>query len=760
MKKAAQSGRSQTAFAYVLCATFLCTATPAFAAGHWLDVADVELEVSPGNALDFSELFERVDLGTDNPATKRVRTTAGGNTSLNGATPHRFMCAAINFAGPWGKFPDEETAERIAVQLRRHGYNIVRMHHTEGALMEGVPASPDNDLRFNATQRDRFYNFLRVLKAHGIHWMLDMMSDDNAAWGMVGRNRSENTDFRTKLSVHYDPAYQAHWKGIVNTLFHQDYDGDGPQNSILTDPALASVLLANELSMVYNLRKQPNNELPDALKDLMIAWALTRSPPVVLTRNDIPPVGKSAYPNASLLHEFLSHREQRTAAWMKSYVEALSGSDLLVSAYNNGKVIQTVAAKEHVDAVNMHAYHDADGRPFESANNSSFSDALGYVQVFAANRYLNKPFIVDEYDIPYWNKWRREAGIALPAYAALQGWDGICRYSNPITLRYQVMPDTLRSERMYPFSIGMDPIARAGETLAALLFRRGDVSPAQHAFTVNLPDSVLHFKSSANQGMPSSITRMALLSKIAIKRSGSTMPLAGSTSFTIEQKTVSGSQRTYFENHLNKLKALSPDNATYMGSDVEHYVSDTGEIVTHIEQADGAEPIYQMRVRTPRTEAYVFQAHSPPAGRKGDRLIIENADTDALVSLSSLDKTKPDGSGGESLTQSDRLLLIVATDALNSNAVFSNDNRERLIEMGDLPVRLEAISLQLSLRLTPHAQYVVYPLNLNGDRRPAANGGFQTIATQPLGDGSGFMLHIDTAALGAPTTFFELRRLD
>lgn len=731
------------------------------AAAEWRDVTDVNLEVVAGSALDFSELFGPVQTGMNNPANpanRRVRLNADGNLSLDGTQPHRLLCAAVNFAGPWGEFPDNAGAEKLALEMRRRGYNVARVHHVESALMEGVAKSKNNDLKFNSTRKNRLYNLLKVLKTNGIEWMLDVVSDDNAAWGLVGGNRARNTDFRTKLYVHYDPAYQTHWKNVLNNLWNQDYDGSGPGGKILADPALTSLTLVNELSIIYNTRKQPGDQLPNAMKDEMIAWAAAKSPPVAITREQIPPVTDRVSPRMPLLLEFLSWKEKQTVDWMSPYVKARSGNALLLVGYNNGRVVQAQAARGYTDAANTHGYHEAEGRPDRSLNISSFSDTLQYLQTFSMSRVLGKPLVIDEYDIPYWNEWRREAGIAAPAYAALQGWDGLCRYSNPITFKYQRITGVERSERIYPFSIGMDPVARAGETLSALLFRRGDVARSPNLFTINLTDAFLHSQISGDEFMPTSIGRLALLSRVAINRTGANSPTPGPFSFTPSPSLIGPpeTQAAAWQTNFAKWKETAPDNPSFVTTRDEYYVSDTGELETLIERRTN--PTYRMSVRTPRTEAYVFQSNRLPPRQTNDRLSIDSSNRNALVSLSSVDKLAADGTGA-ALQNSKRFLMIIATDALNSDAVFSNPQRAEQLERGELPVQIETVRLQLSVRLDPTKTYTVYPLNLNGSRRPKSGGGFQTLQALPLGDGTGFGLTIDTGAVNfAPTTFFEIER--
>ncbi|MDA4631039.1 hypothetical protein NZA98_07950, partial [Escherichia coli] len=68
---------------------------------------------------------------------------------------------------------------------------------------------------------------------------------------------------------------------------------------------------------------------------------------------------------------------------------------------------------------------------------SSIADGAAYMRMMAAARWLNRPFIVTEYDHLFWSHYRYEAGIVMPAYAALQNWDVLCRHGHgPIVLAY------------------------------------------------------------------------------------------------------------------------------------------------------------------------------------------------------------------------------------------------------------------------------------------------------------------------------------
>src|SRR5690606_3500951 len=142
--------------------------------------------------------------------------------------------------------------------------------------------------------------------------------------------------------------------------------------------------------------------------------------------------------------------------------------------------VQTALSRQNQQAVVANTYHDWIGTlnpGTEIKDTSSIADAASYVGEIAAGRWLGRPFLATEYEHLFWNRYRYEAGIMMPAYAALQGWDGICRHGQgPLTLAFDEAAPF--RQRIIPYTFTVDPVARACEALASLLFRRGDVEAA------------------------------------------------------------------------------------------------------------------------------------------------------------------------------------------------------------------------------------------------------------------------------------------
>jgi hypothetical protein len=122
------------------------------------------------------------------------------------------------------------------------------------------------------------------------------------------------------------------------------------------------------------------------------------------------------------------------------------------------------------------------------------------------------------------------------------------------------------------------------------------------------------------------------------------------------------------------------------------------------------------------------------------KLSVSEADGPALVAVSAVDQ--------QPLASSRRLLVVLASDARNSNMRFSDGAETTLADLGTGPVLLEARRVRLTLRTSQAASLRVYAVNLRGQRGDA-------IAVQRSGDSISFLL--DTATLKqGPTTYFEI----
>lgn len=684
----------------------------------WRPVEDRNLSIASGNILDFSAIC-----------------------GVRKEEQAHFFCASQPFGVVEG-FPDHATADAYARQLHLHGYNLARFHFVDNVLMAGRT----RDFDFDPVQLDRFHYFLAALKKEGIAWMLDGLTSWNGAYGDVGRDRWAKKR-NVKAGIYYDPDQQAHWKELIRRIL-------GVRNPytdlrILDDPALYGVILVNEGGLNHIINLDADLELDHLFKQWLIkrygtveaaqrAWGM-HGPKG--DRISLPRRVWTASPWVNDAQRFYYETQLEAFNWMSEYIRGLGYRGPL-TAYDNWPNLQDQATRAHLQWVDMHAYHDQP-LPFVQTGSrieqdSSLAGGIEYMRRLSSARYWGRPYTVSEYGQPFWNRWRYESGLAIGAYAAFQGWDLICRHgSGPIELTYGTGKSS-RRKVIYPFGIGMDPVERANETLAALLYLRGDVRSAKHRVGIHLSEKYVFDKRGGIGRLPDGVTRLGLITGIglvwddhkpdirldALIEPGGRMPTLANK---LAAKAGLSGEQSFPEllGGLQKRGLLAGNKSDGKNK----YVSDTGEIVL--------EPIAKtLKVITLLTEAAAFE-HAPG---KLDALTISRSSGPGLVAASSMD--------GRKLDQSRRILLILATDARNSGMRFADAEARELAALGSLPVLMRTMRVDVQLRHAEPARLALYALRLNGERAEKLPLSIKADAVA---------INLDTAVLQhGPTTFFEL----
>jgi hypothetical protein len=612
----------------------------------------------------------------------------------------------------------------------------------------------NRDFDFNPEQLDRFYYFLAALKREGIYWLMDGMSSWNGAYGDVSDDRW-NYQHDLKLGVYFDEQAQAHWRRLVEQILNKE--NPYTKLSPLQDPALMGIILVNEgglnhLVNLSTLKLENIRKLDQAFTQWLTvkygsankafeAWDETPdSTGVIVPINDW---------NASLRvadsQRFYYETQKTTLEWMTSYLHGL-GYQGLISAYDNWTTLQDSASRQLLEWVDMHEYQDepsdwiSDGSSLKQE--SSFKSNLGYVRELASTRYWLKPFTVSEYDQPFWDTSRYEAGLAVATYASFQNWDLICRHSSAIELGYGEKGDKSMRQAIYPFDVGMDPIARAGETLAALLFARQDVKPAVHKIEIRLTPDYVFKKQAGISKLPEEISNLALVTGLGLSWQENSAKMdtviqPDNSAPAIPDKIITKlKKRLGFTNHnwTNLLSNLKNENIlpTQNISDNKGiFQSDTGEITLNSHDQT-------LSVITDKTEAVAFGAILPPPLAN---LTIKNASAPALLAASSLDNLV--------LEQSKRILLIYATDARNTGMTFADAKSKVLSNLGTLPVLIKNSQISFSLNNINTTNLHLYALKLNGQRA------VELPIIKTNNNSLNIELNLNTISK-TPTTYFEL----
>ena len=161
-------------------------------------------------------------------------------------------------------------------------------------------------------------------------------------------------------------------------------------------------------------------------------------------RIDVPESVRGNGPRDVDFARFVADLEGRTYRAMDSQVRRL-GFRGLTTAFDNWGFFNADVARAAAPWIDMHSYHVL---PSNHGNKGSHIDQTSihdnsarYVRELTNARQWGKPFTVSEYGQPFWNRWRHESTVLLPAVAAHQGWDAICQFAEtPIQFDYGPSP--------------------------------------------------------------------------------------------------------------------------------------------------------------------------------------------------------------------------------------------------------------------------------------------------------------------------------
>lgn len=727
-------------------------------AGDWDTVTDTSLIIRDGGPLDFSAWLPAGPAGVDGAVMVGAK---GRLVFANKPTvPAKLSCVAMQLNGATGGFPDRATADVYAHQIKLHGYNLVRMHFLEPALMKNGATA---DFDFDPVQLDRLQYFLAALKKEGVYWLFDVMTSENGFYGNVPDRWAKNLNL--KYRIYQDPVAQKHWKDSVDKLLmlRNPYTG----LTILNDPALAGVTLVNEGGIQYlsqtRLGGLPKDLIPAFntwLKEtakfadtaaLRTAWGDVASDEklqsaVGATDGTVrsPAVLRSPSKRMSDYTRFLTYLEVNTGKWMSDYIRS-KGYNGPITSFNNYPIGQADATRASMSWIDMHGYQDevvSTAAGTSIPQTSALSNRGRYARWLAVSRHGGKPFSVTEYGQPFWSKYRFEAGALVPAMAAFQGWDFACQHAEG-GVDMSLYLTGSHKKLIVPYNVGQDPIARAGETLGALLHMRGDVAPSTQRVSISYNADDAYTDQMLNPD-PNDLSSIAWVVGTEIVFPGEKTadpypyviyPVPNSKLTIGLVKTPEQMLMNYFDLgtsvRISKIRSLGMIDAANL-TDVSKnlYQSDTKQLLM-----DGNNS--RFTITTPKTEAVV--TNIPLSGYTVKTMKVASINGPALLSASALDNVP--------LATSKKILLILSSDAENTGMTFADTERKTMLTMGTMPPRILRTSATLTLALSHTTKMKLTSLRLNGEPGDA-----QTVSNV----GGNWTMTLSTANPKGPTTFFLL----
>ena len=686
-----------------LAAAFLPGVAAEYAADGsvWRTAALTNVQIAAGTALDLSSLTAGHVAGEWGRACPAADGSMVFERRRN--EKQRLIGSVHSFWDAWALFRGRSRAEchegidRLAEQVKRQGFNLMRLHGTMDETFDELK----RPILFDA-EREDFYDYLfYALKRNGVYVHTDL-----AAFGLRAANADDHFSLRQKDAVMFgDPFWTNAYRQCATAIL----DHVNPYTGLAwkDDPALLGVMAYNEQATGAKIEEQRRG------------WSRCGN-------------------HAALTERFITN-----ALWQAG-IARQTGYRGIWSCYNSDFDLGASAARWlAADAVcyNIHYDHPDSRLGVRQVSSIDQTCMLGYdFGCCSRMRLADRPLFITEYSHSFPNRYRYEAAALTPAYAALNGYSAIM-WCHAATLL------SATGRRIEPMRVATSPLMRAAAFLSVCLFRRGDVREAPH-LVVTAYSNAWWRMHSAEIGL-SDQAKIALLTRYGVvfpelnsAASGATVrpdvvipPFGGDEmidgvwhSTVAKRTTPTPFSLDGFVERLRRQRILPKDNRTNPAKGV--FESETGELL-----ADG--PAKSFQIVTPLTEAFcslgVTERH------RLDCLEIVRQSEPGCLAVTSVD--------GRVLRTSRRMVLLWMTREANTGMKTEDGDRE-VVQSGDTPGLLKTGCVAGVLHTARRGNLKLYMLDYSGER-------LEQIPVKRRGNDFSFI--VDTArTVHAPTPFFEL----
>lgn len=564
-------------------------------------------------------------------------------------------------------FPPHDVAEQVAQRLAQTGINIVRLHQMDDEWMA------PNLYRLTAGERvqntrelcpaclERLDYLISCLKARGIYVCVDMTTYRRFKPG-DGVKDAELLHEGSRLYAVYDPTMIELQKEFMEKFWNHmnPYTGLAYKD----DPVfvMCDIINENDTFINHNTRRWYNliPRYDQEFRDMFAAW---------LKENNI---DYDAY-NCELFSkdepmiQFRLHLMHKYCDEMYAYLRSL-GVRIPLCGSNYHTCYGVVKAQENMDFQDAHSYYyDWHWGAEEKlcAHKHITDTAVSPMAGPCCNRIHGKPFFITEWDMPFPNSYRAEGTLWYPSVACLQNWTGMTvhtyGYGHKMS-KFDLLGKIASTNtiggvpyREGIFAVWNDPAQYGQFYHGALMFRRGDISPAKKVIGAKVTPDLYGVRSMNLQGT------------------------------AMEMHQVHSVLDTTDPAGVDEL--LDP-STKYPREDPKMIVSDTGEL-----RRDVAKGICY--IDTPRTKSIYgklgYMAANPKTKPKTRREVTDMAvdcKTDfACITMSSLTD--------DPINHSNNILLTAVGRARNHGAQYDG---EKMIDPGTNPIEIECIRADIEIK--------------------------------------------------------------
>lgn len=606
-------------------------------------------------------------------------------------------------------FPEKTEAAKLAGYLASLGINAIRFHmlDSKNGANSSLFRSDTNTTRvLDPQQLDKLDFFVSELKKQGIYSNFNLNAartyregDDVPFYNYLG--------YAKGVTLFDDHLFELQKEFARQLLTHKN---PYTENEYRNEPALAFLEIVNENSLVeawtrgrllgnFNSTKTTTwIDIPayyaDELTDKYNVWIKKN-----LSKEEISALYREAGIKEGKLIPRLKNTELNEASSLRFFREATfiveternfySGmySFLKDSLYVNQLVAANSDHSHHkssyallsntskLDFVDGHVYWQHPNYQYDSlGNRNSFhvdnsamvnEPVWSTVVQLARSAVNDKPYTISETNHPYPNDFSSEGIPILAAYSMLQDWDGIYFYTfehaDPLDWKTRVPGH---------FDISHDPVKVCNLAICGMMFHREDIQPAKNTVYRGYSEEEIIEGIRSDPGVRPFFTPGFPQS----------VPLVCKTRIRSFKES---------ENIFPDLKDESP------------ILSETGELCWQYDEKQTG----LVKIETARTQALIGFTQTMKNSNAGN--LSANLKSDfATVVLSSLD--------GFDIDQSKRLLLVISSKSILSNAAWNAD-RTSLVEWGEQPFLIEAIPGEIKIsRVKLKGRVKVWALDGNG----------------------------------------------
>ncbi|MFO0888866.1 MAG: hypothetical protein U0790_06920 [Isosphaeraceae bacterium] len=506
----------------------------------------------------------------DRPAGRHgVVRAEGDRLVFADGTPARFW--GTNLAGPVLFDTPRESVPLQARRIARLGYNLVRIHQEDAHWVNpNIFGRDARDTRhLDPRSLEAIDLWIKCLKDEGIyvwldlHYLRELKPADGVTlgWDELARSKGNMWGFNfvnpqlVDLMKEYNRQYLSHVNQYTGLAYKDD-------------PAVVGILITNENDLTSHFGvaflEVYKNLAHKALYDReMTAFAKAHGLPADRIWRSWEP-GPAKYFQSELEHRFFSGViEDLRSLGVKAPIAGTNfwgGTSLLA--------LPSLTGGDVIDAHMYGASEELGANPHDRATFLSWATAA---QVYG------KPVTITEWNVPYPALDRFTTPLYVASVASLQGWDAPMLYNYAtFALDRPIAEDPNRGVEKW--STYNDPAITGVMPAAALLFRRGHVSPARKTYCLMMTADQLFGAIMPPEGTPAVRT------------------LAEQSRFTLGMPATTILPWLKPSEPTGDVIVFSDPNRDFVPDDAVQVESDTGELVRNWK--DGVQTI-----NTPRTQA-------------------------------------------------------------------------------------------------------------------------------------------------------------